>query len=303
MNKIRHSIEMNRFLQIILFWFGSAPLLFAQDSLTYGQTFELDLIRYPACAQWDSDWTQIENESSYSTYFDSIAAFIKSNPQAKFQIRCSTDFRGSDSSNLRLSQKRANDWVKVLIQRGVDSSQIEGIGVGEMFARKVWYDDSVYYTQKPKGIYALEIYLNEDYINSFENDKKKLEYLHLLNKRTELVVSELDETAQRRVDYNLYLNQFHGDKQVKMIGLGTMQNNDTIHIVNSGTLHVHVVALGTENEFTIRSLENPEEHYYYHKFHGEPEKLLDLSAANGVYEITQFGDGGSGESILVISNE
>jgi len=229
-----------------------------QDSLSYGQTFEIESLRYPLCVRWDKDWAEKQFDEAYSSYFDSIAIFVKSNPQAKFQVRCYTDFRGSDSSNLRISQNRANDWVRHLTQRGADTNAIEGIGVGEMFARKVWYNDSVYYIQKPKGIAVAEVYLDEGYINSFRNNREKFEYLHYLNRRTELVVSEIDESAQRKVNYNLYLKKLYGDKQVEMIGLGTIQQNDTIHIVNKGELHLHLVAIGTENEFWIRSLDSPE---------------------------------------------
>jgi len=63
----------------------------------------------PSCVSWGEDWAKKQFDEEYSTYFDSIANFIRSNPQAKFQIRFYSDFRGSDSSNLRISQNRAND--------------------------------------------------------------------------------------------------------------------------------------------------------------------------------------------------
>ena len=160
----------------IIFTFCAAVFsnLFGQDSLSYGQTFEIESLRHPLCVRWGEDWAQKQFDEEYSSYFDSISSFIKSNPQAKFQVRCYTDFRGSDSSNLRISQNRADDWVKQLIQRGVDSNSIQGLGIGEMFARRVWYDDSIYYTLKPKEIAVTEIYLSEDYINSFRNNRENL---------------------------------------------------------------------------------------------------------------------------------
>ncbi len=277
--------------------------LFGQDSLSYGESFEIESLRHPLCVKWGEDWAKKQFDEEYSSYFDSIADFIKSNPQAKFQIRCSSDFRGSDSSSLRITQSRANDWVSHLIQRGVDSNVIEGIGVGEMFARKVWEKDSIYYTQKPKKLAVTEIYIDEDYINSFRNDRRIFDHLHYLNRRTELTISELDETAQRNVNYELYQKQFYGDRQVEIIGLGTIQQNDTIQLINKGELHLHLVAIGTENEFTIRSLENQTEQYYYQIFHSEKERLLDMSSAKGLYEIDQFGDGGAGKTFLLIQSE
>jgi hypothetical protein len=276
--------------------------LFGQDSLSYGQTFEIEGLECLSTLKWIEDLDEEQLNPKSSLYLDSIANFILLNPQAKFQLRCYTDVRGNDSVNLFVSQNRVNDWMKHLSYRGVDTNAIEGIALGEIFIRKVWLLDSVYLTQKPKGWQTteIEIDLNEDYISTFITDNAKFEYLHQLNRRTELVVSELDEKAQRRVDYRLHQNQLYGDKHVEMIGPGTIQNTDTIRLNNKEGLYLHLVSFGTENEFTIQSLERPEEKYYYHLLNGAEDELLDISQAKGLYKIKHFGDAGFAEGFLFI---
>lgn len=289
---------VNRTVLCCLLLFSSRPSL-AQDSLEYGMSFELESIRYPACITWGESWANKAFEEEYAAYFDSIATFIKSNPQAKFQIRCHTDFRGTDTNNLRLSQERAEDWLKHLLSREVDSAQISSIGVGELFAREVWVKDSIYFKYNPHDWEAVKVYLDEEYINFFRKDKALYNRLHIMNRRTELTVSDLDRSEQRRVDYQLYLDEFHKDKQVEMIGAGTIQRNDTLYLINKGGLHLHLVALGTENEFTF--FQDGKEMYYYQRFEGYDEKLLDISDAEGVFLLDFYGDGGSGKLILVIA--
>ncbi|MCJ8288935.1 MAG: OmpA family protein [Crocinitomicaceae bacterium] len=283
------------FLCVVLGFYQS-PL--AQDSLHYAMTIQLKCLRYPICITWNNELAENQFEIENANYFDSIAHFVKSNPQATFELRCYTDSRGSDTLNLSLSQKRADDWVKHLVNRGVDTNSISGIGVGEMFPRQVWLKDSIYYTEKPNDHAAIEVYLNDDCINSHKKNHEKFIYLHQLNRRTELNVNELDRSVQSRINSVLYLKELYGDKQVVRIGSGTIENNDTLSIENKGDLHLHLIAPGTENEFTIRSLERDEE-YSYNKFRGDGE-LLNLNDAKGTYELDFFGDGGSGELILVI---
>lgn len=285
---------------LLFFVLSFSQSLRAQDSLKYSQTFELENLHWAMCIRWGEDWAEEQFREENHDYVDSIATFIKSNPQAKFELRCYTDSRGWDTSNLSLSQTRADQWVAYLINLGVDSSAIEGIGVGEMFPRTVWCKDTVYYIQQPNDPGAVELQLTNDYINSFWRDRKRFEYLHQLNRRTELSVSKLDRSIQMGVDYDLYLKELYRGKHVRMISAGRIENSDTLRIEHKGDLHLHLIAAGTENEFTIQSLENQTETYQYNKFAAGKETLLDLSKAKGFYTIEVFGDGGSGEMILEI---
>ncbi len=63
---------------------------------------------------------------------DEVANAFKSHPELqKVQIEGHTDSSGSDATNLRLSQKRANSVKEYLVQKGVEEDRIEAVGFGE----------------------------------------------------------------------------------------------------------------------------------------------------------------------------
>jgi len=62
---------------------------------------------------------------------DKYASFLKKNPNYSAQIVGYTDNRGAASYNQRLSEKRAQEVVKMLEARGVSSSQLSAKGMGE----------------------------------------------------------------------------------------------------------------------------------------------------------------------------
>ncbi|TND09498.1 MAG: hypothetical protein FD123_1089 [Bacteroidetes bacterium] len=60
-----------------------------------------------------------------------VAEFIKSKPGLVFEIGCHTDVRGSDTFNLRLSERRAKTIYDTLIGMGVGYSRLTWKGYGE----------------------------------------------------------------------------------------------------------------------------------------------------------------------------
>ncbi len=58
-------------------------------------------------------------------------ALLTIRPAAKFVFVGHTDSRGSDDFNLRLSQRRAEALVRWYIDRGIDSSRLIALGLGE----------------------------------------------------------------------------------------------------------------------------------------------------------------------------
>lgn len=63
---------------------------------------------------------------------DEVALALRDNPQIqKIRIEGHTDSQGSDASNLRLSQNRADAVMAQLIKRGVDPARLTSIGYGE----------------------------------------------------------------------------------------------------------------------------------------------------------------------------
>ena len=62
---------------------------------------------------------------------DAYAEFLKKYTNYSAKIVGYTDSRGSASYNQKLSQKRADEVARLLIQKGVDASRVEAIGRGE----------------------------------------------------------------------------------------------------------------------------------------------------------------------------
>jgi outer membrane protein OmpA-like peptidoglycan-associated protein len=69
---------------------------------------------------------------SYS-FLDSFANFMLAHPELIIEVSSFTDQRGHDSSNLKLSQVRANMVKKHLEQHGVNPFSLIAIGYGEQF--------------------------------------------------------------------------------------------------------------------------------------------------------------------------
>jgi OOP family OmpA-OmpF porin len=58
-------------------------------------------------------------------------AIIKHHPNATFEVAGHTDAKGSDTYNLRLSQRRAEAVRGYLVQQGVEPSRLTAVGYGE----------------------------------------------------------------------------------------------------------------------------------------------------------------------------
>jgi len=73
--------------------------------------------------------TSVDNRSLET--INKYAAFLKGHPSQHAQIIGYTDSVGSAKYNKKLSKKRADAVVKLLIEHGVDPSQLTAIGMGE----------------------------------------------------------------------------------------------------------------------------------------------------------------------------
>jgi outer membrane protein OmpA-like peptidoglycan-associated protein len=62
---------------------------------------------------------------------ESISALLKQYPTAKFSIEGHTDSDGSDASNQKLSQERADVVRNALIERGIKAANLTAVGYGE----------------------------------------------------------------------------------------------------------------------------------------------------------------------------
>jgi outer membrane protein OmpA-like peptidoglycan-associated protein len=104
---------------------------------------------------------------------------MTANPTIIVQLMAHTDSRGSNSANLKLSQRRADSCVAYLVnEKGIDPARLVPKGYGETVPNTI-------YEIGEAGDTTATIKLTEAYINKYKSDKPKFEGLHQKNRRTE----------------------------------------------------------------------------------------------------------------------
>lgn len=78
---------------------------------------------------YDFDRWDILPESAIE--LDRLVSFTKENPQMKVELGSHTDARGSQQYNLKLSKLRAQAAVDYIVSKGIDKSNVKGVGYGE----------------------------------------------------------------------------------------------------------------------------------------------------------------------------
>ena len=104
---------------------------------------------------------------------DDLYTVLKKYPSIRVELSSHTDARGSDSYNLKLSQKRAESAKDYLVAKGIVPNRIEAIGYGEKQLR-----------------------------NDCKDGARCSEAEHQFNRRTEVKVLKIDEPV--RVQYKDY---------------------------------------------------------------------------------------------------
>jgi len=118
---------------------------------------------------------------------DKVVDFLRDNPRLNLELGSHTDSRGKASSNLKLSQRRAKAAVDYLVDtKGISSTRVQAKGYGETDL-----------TNKCK--------------DGVECDEKE----HLLNRRTELKVLDVEEGGNQRA-----LRQMKADELMEEILAG-----------------------------------------------------------------------------------
>lgn len=77
------------------------------------------------------DYAKADLKDSSKVILDRLAEVLLNNPKVKVELSAHTDSRGSDATNLKLSQRRAESCVNYLIMKGVNSINIVSRGYGE----------------------------------------------------------------------------------------------------------------------------------------------------------------------------
>jgi outer membrane protein OmpA-like peptidoglycan-associated protein len=93
------------------------------EKLTAGTTFKIENVFY------DLGKATLRPESKIE--LDKLAEFLVKNDNVKVELSSHTDSRGSDASNQKLSQARAQSCVDYLLTKGINTSNIVAKGYGE----------------------------------------------------------------------------------------------------------------------------------------------------------------------------
>ena len=93
------------------------------EEIVVGKTIEIPNIYYDL-AKWD-----IRPDAAVE--LDKVVQFMLDNETITIELGSHTDSRGSNTSNLGLSQKRAESAVNYIVEHGIDSGRITAKGYGE----------------------------------------------------------------------------------------------------------------------------------------------------------------------------
>ncbi len=139
---------------------------------------------------YDLDKATLRTESAKS--LDKLVTLLKENPHVTIEIGAHCDYRGSNEYNRTLSQKRAENVVKYLIDKGIKKERLTPMGYGKTIAKTVKKKLTEKYPWLKEGDR-----LTEDFIR--EQTKENQEICNQLNRRTEFTV--------RRTTYNMFDNK------------------------------------------------------------------------------------------------
>lgn len=132
------------------------------------------------------DWITKEYFSEETALIlDDVVAFLNKHPKVELLIECHTDSRGTDTANLRFSNRKSEELKNALLKRGADSLRVHNLGFGENKPALVYVIDGEHfeYLENPPEK-ATQVRLTETYINQFKTDKQTFDKLHQFNRRT-----------------------------------------------------------------------------------------------------------------------
>ena len=159
-------------------------------SETYDLQFPLASISAPVLIDnifYEFDKARLLPESKNA--LDSLVIMLNDNPNITIELSAHTDFRGSDTYNKTLSQKRAESVVAYLVGQGIAADRLTPVGYGEERPKKIRRKVAERYPWLKENDV-----LTEDFIIKLKPEQQ--ETAHALNRRTEFRVL--------RTTYNMF---------------------------------------------------------------------------------------------------
>ena len=77
------------------------------------------------------DFAKFDLREKSKQDLDMLVTTLNDNPDVKIELKSHTDFIGSNIQNKRLSQKRADECVRYLTEKGISKNRITALGMGE----------------------------------------------------------------------------------------------------------------------------------------------------------------------------
>ena len=112
----------------------------------------------------------------FTDTLDKIVKILTENPKMRVELGAHTDARGTNQSNQKLSECRAEEVVNYVVSKGIDKERLTAKGYGEEQPRTL---------EKEMDGFAKGTLLTEEYINKLETEELR-ERAHKLNRRVTL---------------------------------------------------------------------------------------------------------------------
>ena len=148
--------------------------------------FQLDPIKKEiVLPRIEYDFAKYELREKSIKDLDNLAETLKDNPDVKIELKSHTDYIGGKIQNKRLSQKRANECVRYLLEKGISKDRITALGMGE---------SEPYVMDQKDGNLKLGDVLTEEYIKKMRFRKNR-DKANQYNRRTtfKVLVEEISE--------------------------------------------------------------------------------------------------------------
>ncbi len=153
-----------------------------EKNAEYNVNFTLTSISKPILIEnifYDFNQASLRPESK--TSLDELVKLLNDNPNVSIELGAHTDSKGSESYNLRLSDRRAHSVVDYLIQSGIHPDRLQPKGYGESTPQTITKRLATLYPQFKEG----DI-LTEEFITNLSPENQ--EVANQINRRTEFQV-------------------------------------------------------------------------------------------------------------------
>lgn len=154
---------------------GIDPMYNCKDSTITAQIF-IKTSDVPLAYEVLFEFNKCFYYPEFTDTLDKIVKILTENPKMRVELGAHTDARGTNQSNQKLSECRAEEVVNYVVSKGIDKERLTAKGYGEEQPRTL---------EKEMDGFAKGTLLTEEYINKLETEELR-ERAHKLNRRVTL---------------------------------------------------------------------------------------------------------------------